>query len=205
MHTISRIAILIWILSQSIGITKAQYVPLSTYEIVLKSGDGTIRIWVSDEKKRIKVTPDHQYYGYYMNQLFCKQGEIEGKPLNGKYLRYDLKDNILESGEFKFGLKDGIWKQLSPEGFLTETKQFCHGELCGERVIYINGKPDTQEKYSNGKLIGKPLKLNPVVGGNNGNNATKKKENLVSHLLKPNKLKTPIQPDNNSVQKREVQ
>ena len=123
MRTRLLIMILIVILSQFTGTSFAQKMSVSNYEIILRTSEGTIRAWVTDKKKKIREKPDRQYCGYYLNQLFCKQGELQGKPLHGKYLRYDLKDNILESGNFNYGLKQGVWKQLSPEGMLTETCQ----------------------------------------------------------------------------------
>ena len=188
------------ILSLIPGTSFAQKVSVSNYEIILRTSEGTIRARVTNKKKKIREKPDRQYCGYYLNQLFCKQGELQGKPLNGKYLRYDPKDNILESGNFNFGLKQGVWKQLSPEGLLTETCQYREGILWGERLIYKNGKPDILEGYKNGKLVGKPKYLNPEIDPKNRKGESVKKKNLFHRLFKHKDTKTNIQPEKKSDQ-----
>ena len=201
MRTQLLITILIVILSLANGTSFAQKMSVSNYEIILRTGEGTIRTWVTDKKKRIRERPDRQYCGYYMNQLFCKQGELQGKPLNGKYCRYDPKDNILESGNFNYGLKQGVWKQLSPDGMLTETCQYREGILWGERLIYKNGKPDILEKYYKGKLIGKPKYLNPEIDPKNRKGESVKKKNLFHRLFGSKDLKSKVQPDKKPDQK----
>ncbi len=198
MRTRLLIMILIVILSQFTGTSFAQKMSVSNYEIILRTSEGTIRAWVTDKKKKIREKPDRQYCGYYLNQLFCKQGELQGKPLHGKYLRYDLKDNILESGNFNYGLKQGVWKQLSPEGMLTETCQYQEGILWGERLIYKSGKPDILENYYKGKLIGKPKYLNTKIDPKNRNGESVKKKNLFHRLFKHKDTKITVQPKKKS-------
>lgn len=195
MQTKLLLTTIIFILSLSAGIVCAQSIPVSKYEIILKTGDGTIRTWVSTEKKSIRLKTDRYYYGYYLNGLFCKQGELQGKPLNGKYCRYDLKDNILESGQFKYGLKEGLWKNLSPGGTLTETNEFRKGQLYGHREIYKNGKPEIIEKYRKGKLIGKPKYLNPALTPKKGETKIAKVKKLFHRLFKHKDHKSQMQPE----------
>lgn len=156
---------------------------LLNQEIILRTSEGTIRTWVSGENKKISPKPDRFYYGYYMSGLFCKQGELQGKPLNGEFHKYDQKDNIIESGYFKFGLKTGLWKQLSTGGILTETSEYRKGMLCGEHLIYKNGKPDILEKYRKGELIGKPKSLNPLITMQKSEEKNGKKKNLFQRLI----------------------
>lgn len=195
MQTKLLLTILIFILCQSAGIAGTRRIAVNKYEIILKTSEGTIRSWVSAEKKRISLKPDRFYYGYYLNGLFCKQGELQGKPLNGKFSRYDLKDNILESGQFKHGLKEGLWKSLSSGGNLTEIKEYKKGVPDGQRVIYKNGKPDILEKYRKGKLIGKPEYLNPSKVRKNWKDKSIKMKNLFLKLFKHKDHKTLVQPE----------
>lgn len=174
----------ILILSQFAGISQPQSPDISKYEIILRTSEGTIRTWVSGENKKISSKPDRFYYGYYMSGLFCKQGELQGKPLNGEFRRYDLKDNIIESGHFKYGLKTGLWKHLSPGGTLIENSEYRKGLLCGEHLIYKNGRPEILEKYRKGKLIGKPKSLNPPIVQQKGENKNGKKKNLFQRLIR---------------------
>ncbi|HEY3390348.1 MAG TPA: hypothetical protein VGK38_12290 [Prolixibacteraceae bacterium] len=118
---------------------------------------------------------------------------MQGKPLNGEFRRYDLKDNILESGQFKFGLKDGLWKQLTPDGILTETSEYQKGLLHRQHTIYKKGKPDILEKYRKGKLEGKPKYLNQLTPQKNGDGKNVKKKNLFHKLFKHKDIENRVQ------------
>jgi len=174
---------IIFVLSQFAVMAGTKGIIPSKQEIILRTSEGTIRIWVSGENKKISPKPNRFYYGYYMGGLFCKQGELQGKPLDGEFYKYDLKDNIIESGLFKYGLKTGLWKHLSPGGKLTETSEYRNGVLDGELMIYKNGKPDILEKYKEGELIGKPKSLNPPIVTQKGEDKNGKKKNLFQRLI----------------------
>ena len=204
MQTKLLITTIILVLSHFIGIASAKESTRSKQEIVIMTNEGTIRTWISGEKKRVCTKPDRFYYGYYMNNLYCKQGELQGKPLNGEFKRYDLKENIIESGNFKYGVKDGLWKQLSPAGALIETSEYLQGLPDGQHTIYKNGKPDLLERYRKGKLIGKPEYLNPLTAPKSGEGKGVKRKSLFHRLFKhkgiehqvktkktPEKTKTP--------------
>jgi hypothetical protein len=195
------ITTLVFILSQSSGIAVTQRITKSKYEVILRTNEGTIRTWVSAEKKGIRPKPDRFYYGYYLQGLFCKQGELQGKPLNGEFQRYDLKDNILESGRFRYGLKEGLWRQLAPDGTLTESSEYKKGLLNGQRIIYKNGKPNLQEKYKRGKLIGKPKYLNPLIEQERGETKIEKIKKMFHKLIKrkDNKSNVEFNPKNQKI------
>lgn len=153
---------LLFIVSQFAGMTSSNANPKTPSEIIIRNSQGTICTWVSGEKRRIKLKTNRFYYGYHLSQLFFKQGVLQGKPLNGTFARYDRDGNIIELGHFKYGLKHGLWKQLSPKGHITQTEEYRKGMLCGKRVVYKNGMPEFQEHYRKGYLIGKPKLLNPL-------------------------------------------
>jgi len=189
MQTKQLITTIIIVLCQLIGMAGSK----TKQEIILRTNEGIIRIQVSGENKRISPKSDRFYYGYYMSRLFCKQGELQGKPLNGAFNRYDLKDNIIESGYFKYGLKTGLWKQLTSGGMLAETTEYRKGQLGGQRVVYKSGKPDILEKYRKGKLIGKPKSLNPKILPQVGKDKSVKKKNLFQRLIKRKGTETKVE------------
>ena len=195
MQTKLLIATFVLILSQFAGIAGSKENKISNYEIIIRTSDGTICTRVLCEKKRINLKPDRFYYGYYLNRLFYKQGELQGKPLNGKFSRYDMNENIIESGYFKVGLKVGLWKELSAQGALTETKEYRKGILCGKRIIYKNSTPDIREKYRKGKLIGKPKLLNPLTVPQKSKVKSIKIKNLYHRLFKQKVHKGQAQPE----------
>jgi hypothetical protein len=134
-------------------------------EVIITSNKETIRASVNIENKKIRIDNDRLYFGYYLNKLYRTQGEIQGRPLDGKFSRYDLNNNILESGNFEMGLKEGIWKLFSNGGYLIEVAEYQKGMLHGHRLIYKGGQPDILEKYRNGKLKGKPRSFNSKKAG----------------------------------------
>ena len=194
MQTKLLITTIIFMLSQFIGIASPKRNATASYEIILRTSEGTSRMWVSGENKRIIPKSDRFYYGYYLGGLFSKQGELQGKPLNGKFQRYDPKDNILVSGQFKDGLKTGLWKHLNPGGALTETTEYRKGLLYGARVIYKNGNPDILEKYREGQLIGKPKSLNPPIPTQKSEGKSGKIKNWFHKLIKRKDTKPKVEP-----------
>lgn len=157
-------------------------------EVIIKSDSGIIKASVSVEDMDIDFLNDRIYSCYFQNKIYCTQGEIVGKPLNGKFSRYDIHDNLLESGYYMSGLKAGIWKKFSIDGFLTETCQYRGGLPDGRRIIYKDGKPDISEKYRMGKIIGKPINLNSVnesTNTGNRNSRFKKKTNKNKDYTEP--------------------
>jgi antitoxin component YwqK of YwqJK toxin-antitoxin module len=177
-------ATIILIFIQLSGVASTRKIQKRDYEVIIKTNEGTERAWVSGKKTRIRLNDDRIYCGYFLNGLFCKQGELEGKPLNGKFCRYDSKENILESGNYKHGLKDGLWKNLSSGGALIEKSEYRQGMLNGERVIYKNGKSDVLEKYKRGILKGKPKYLNAQIVKDKGKDKSSKMKKLLHSLTK---------------------
>lgn len=194
MQTKLLITIIIFVFGQFAGIAGTKKKPISKYEIIIKTSEGTIRTWVPVEKIRIRPKLDRFYYGYYLNELFYKQGELQGKPVNGEFRRYDLKDNIIESGNCEYGLRVGLWKNITAGGAITETREYHKGLMYGHRIIYKNGKPDILEKYRKGRLIGKPKSLNSLIVPKKEDDKSGKKKNLFQRLkerIKRKNLKKP--------------
>lgn len=151
--------------------------PSSTHEVILKTKEGTICTWTCDKVKKVSLKNYRIYYGIYLNELFYKQGVLQGDPLNGKFNRYDLTYNVVETGNFRYGLKTGMWKHLAADGQLTETTNYRNGVLCGKRTLYENGVPVLIEKYRRGRITGKPKSLNAAkVLTNKKEKALKKKK-----------------------------
>lgn len=184
MQTKLLILVLLFIVNQFTGISSSNANPKTPSEIIIRNSKGTICTWVSADKRRINLKTDRFYYGYHLNELFFKQGVLQGKPLNGTFDRYDRDGNIIESGHFKYGLKHGLWKQLSPKGYITQTEEYRNGMLCGKRVVYKNGMPEFQEHYRKGHLIGKSKLLNPLP---------KPPKAEAKHVKKKNQLQQPIE------------
>lgn len=136
------------------GITER--IPKKDHEVIVKTDQGWVCARILSVESQIRLKNDRFYWGYYHGKIFSKQGELQGKLLDGKYLEYDSDDNLIETGFFDKGLKIGIWKNLSSGGELIRTCNYKNGLLQGKSTTYKNGHPEKLERYSKGKLTGKP-------------------------------------------------
>ena len=92
------------------------------------------------------IKPNLYYYWYSANTIHTSQGGFSGKLLNGPYTEYYTDKNLKEQGNFKKGLKDGVWKSWNEEGILTSVTNWKHGsEISGKKApigkrIHLFGK-----------------------------------------------------------------
>lgn len=161
------------------GVSFAQKVP--------DYGFNKIRIALSDRIIQADLTPlksdpvvetDRMYHWSSSNSIHITQGGFSGKLLNGDYVEYYLNKNLKEQGQFKGGLKDGIWKSWNEKGVLIELYSWVDGMrsgkfelfdgdgklkqtgyyksnmLHGKIIIYADGKAETVN-YRNGKITEK--------------------------------------------------
>jgi antitoxin component YwqK of YwqJK toxin-antitoxin module len=73
------------------------------------------------------IKRDLIYYWYSANIIHATQGGFSGTLLNGRYTEYYPDKNLKEQGEFKNGLKDGVWKNWSDDGTLMASTNWKHG------------------------------------------------------------------------------
>ncbi len=125
---------------------------LTQREMVVIAPTGTIKFNVVNFEKRRRINPSKYYYGYLQNKVHCLQGELQGKPLQGKYVEFDPKNHLRETGYFENGLKDGEWKRYDLNGNRIEIAHYRNGIRCGKQVVFDNGKPKSVEVYHKGKL-----------------------------------------------------
>ena len=67
------------------------------------------------------------YYWYGSNEIHVTQGGFSGKLLNGQYTEYYPNKNLKEQGQFKKGLKNGLWKAWNGDGLLLSTTKWNNG------------------------------------------------------------------------------
>ena len=80
------------------------------------------------------IKPNLYYYWYNANTIHISQGGFSGKLLNGPYIEYYTDKNLKEQGNFKKGLKDGVWKSWNEEGTLTSVTNWKRGsEVFGKK------------------------------------------------------------------------
>jgi len=96
--------------------TKAQYY------------NGRVRIDSSDRSYIFQVTDDGRrtnsglfYYWFKSGRIHKTQGSYYGKLLHGNYKVVDRDRHLLEEGQFKKGLKTGLWRTWYEDGALRST------------------------------------------------------------------------------------
>ena len=67
------------------------------------------------------------YYWYSGNAIHITQGGFSGKPLNGLYNAYYLNKNLKQQGNFKNGLKTGLWKEWKDDGMMSGRHRWNNG------------------------------------------------------------------------------
>jgi antitoxin component YwqK of YwqJK toxin-antitoxin module len=88
---------------------------------------------VSKEKPQSEKT----YTWYMKNAVLVTQGNYSGKLLHGTYTKYYCKTNQLaEKGDYKYGLKEGVWQEWNSNGTLSSNVTYKKGVKKGEAVFY---------------------------------------------------------------------
>jgi hypothetical protein len=86
-----------------------------------------IRADVLPYKNDPKIKNDRYYFWYYNNIIHSTQGGFNGQLLNGHYVSLYKDKNLKEQGDFKRGLKDGVWKSWNQKGDLTNVTTWDEG------------------------------------------------------------------------------
>lgn len=104
------------------------------------------------------IKPLLLYYWYSANTIHISQGGFSGKLLNGQYTEYYTNKNLKEQGNFKKGLKDGVWKSWNEEGTLTSVTNWKHGSEISvkkppiwKRIHLFGKKPKPADSLKNTK------------------------------------------------------
>lgn len=96
------------------------------------------------------------YYWFKGGAVHSAQGGIVGALLHDKYIKMYHNNQLAEQGEFKKGLKIGIWKTWYPSGVIETTQNWSNGLKSGKYYHYDeNGFLDVKGKYKNDQKQGK--------------------------------------------------
>lgn len=103
--------------------------------------------------------PYKMYYWMDAGKVHQTQGEFKGKLLHGEYEKCDQAGNLIEKGNFKKGLKVGVWKQWFPDGKLKQISNWKLGVLHGKLENFNHGKLNHLIHFKNGRKHGVVLKM----------------------------------------------
>ena len=80
-------------------------------------------------KSAPKTKDDRFYFWYNSNAIQSTQGGFTGQLLNGHYTAFYADKRLKEEGDFKKGLKQGVWKTWNEKGALTSSVTWDDGLL----------------------------------------------------------------------------
>jgi len=111
----------------------------NVYDLQIHLTDSTQEITadIQPVKNDPKIRNDRYYYWYFNKVIHSTQGGYTGQLLNGHYTAFYPDKNLKEDGNFKAGLKDGVWKTWSQKGDLTSVTTWNEGiEVPSDQSIW---------------------------------------------------------------------
>lgn len=103
----------------------------------------------------IETIPDRRYHWFHQGRLHQSVGGFAGKLLNGSFERFDRTGALREKGEFRQGLKIGVWQVWHGNGNLAGRYQWRRGARQGHFEEYsLQGRLLQEGRYKADALHG---------------------------------------------------
>jgi antitoxin component YwqK of YwqJK toxin-antitoxin module len=122
----------------------------------VKSGDSLYLIQTI--KKSITPKENSIYYCFKSLKILQVQGGYVGALLSGDFTLF-CNDIIIQKGNFKKGLKDGIWIEWWPSGLIKESITWKNGVMSGRFIKNdASGLHVVSGNYKNGQYNGEIIR-----------------------------------------------
>lgn len=95
-------------------------------EVVIQTGDTVFKTRVRSTAKEERIDIGKRYYWYGQGRVFSNIGGSGGKLLHGSYQGF-VDGQLVVSGEFRNGLKNGIWSVWKSDGTLINQTHWKNG------------------------------------------------------------------------------
>ncbi|KQX15074.1 toxin-antitoxin system YwqK family antitoxin [Flavobacterium sp. Root420] len=123
---------------------------------IKRISDANFRYEFYTTDKIIKVKDHKIYYWFKGGAIHSAESGIAGTLLHHKFLKMYHSNQLAEQGQFKEGLKVGIWKTWHQNGTIESVQKWKKGLKCGNYLRYDqNGALAETGKYSNDLKTGK--------------------------------------------------
>ncbi len=154
---------------------------MATRQVIVQRNDTIEEFYILiDKEVSIKQDNNTFYYWYAFNRIRKNQGVNSGRLLNGTYKKY-IKDYLLiESGNFKVGVKHGKWSTWDSNGKILSESRYDNGVKDGTCLSYEDSRLTKKEEYNKGLLNG-----NTIIYSNDSIYTVKYKDGL--EVIKQNK------------------
>ena len=141
----------------------------ATREVIYQQNDLTIHANILLFSKTKIFDTQHYYTFYHDNKIQALQGACSGYLLVGFYSAFYSDSNTLQTqGQYRQGLKSGVWKTWHPNGTILKSEHWKYGKLNGifsefdekgnltKTGSYLNGQPEGAFSiYVQGTLVEK--------------------------------------------------
>lgn len=105
--------------------------------------------------KKISIKHNKFYYWFKGGLIHKAEGGFSGQLLHGEFKKNYHTNQLAEQGNFKKGLKVGLWKTWFENGSTESTQEYSNGQKHGNFYGYnIEGKMLEKGFYSSGKKQG---------------------------------------------------
>ena len=116
------------------------------------------------EKASSKTNGEIEYFWFYNHNIGTSKNTNIGYPLENEFIVKDNNDFLLEKGNLKHGIRDGIWLKWNHRHFVYESQEWKEGKKIGYNKIYdANNRLLFVGRYKreqwSGKLVSLPSKL----------------------------------------------
>jgi len=130
--------VILLLISGSLHAQKMPDTGLGTVRI--NEPDKTVVAEVGQGDENPKIKPGLFYYWYSAGEIHATQGGFSGRLLNGRYAEFYLNKNLKQQGNFKTGLKTGIWKTWKEDGTADQVTRWEKGVIVPETSPSFWGK-----------------------------------------------------------------
>jgi hypothetical protein len=123
--------------------------------ITLAIKDTVYSFHVRLQEKEVKPSLIRNYHWFHEGELRRTQGNYTGKLLHGALQKFDRNGMLLEKGDFKDGLKTGLWLTWHSNGNLSGRYSWKNGSRSGKfEEYYATGVVSRSGTFLQNKLSG---------------------------------------------------
>lgn len=107
-----------------------------TSKVTTVEANRTITAYVLPVRREPGIDPDVTYYWFKAGGIHHTQGGFSGRLLNGHFSSFYLTKNLKEEGDFKKGVKTGLWRSWRENGVLDRASSYRKGQENGRFFVY---------------------------------------------------------------------
>lgn len=159
---------------------------MKQFNVIINQEEQIVKTQILKDQKKVRLDDAATYVWYTANELVETKGGYDGKLLHGYYKAFFFSNQLKESGQIRYGLKNKKWRYWYSNGNLREIITWKKGRKNGAYAIYNDqGKLMAKGNFKNDLLHGKFYTYDP-----NGKITEKKKYKNGEEVVKIPKVRT---------------